>query len=71
MDLVGLVAVPPYETLGVEDRGSKFEESIQGSQIQGREEVVHVHEPIVKVLVQGIGNESTDNHPGIDLLNPL
>jgi hypothetical protein len=51
MDLVGLVAVPPYETLGVEDRGSKFEKSTQGSKIQGREGVVHVHEPVVKVLV--------------------
>jgi hypothetical protein len=33
MDFVGYIAIPPYETLRVEDRGSKFEESTQGSQI--------------------------------------
>ncbi len=41
MDPVGFITILPDVSLGIKDRGSEFDKCTQGSQIQGREGVVH------------------------------
>ncbi len=50
MDLVGLVAIFPYETLGVEDRGPDFQE---GSRGYGRDGQGRTH-LVTKTEVPGV-----------------